>query len=78
MGHEPAGDRMEDFIEDLIPNLLRAGQVDKGQGKPFPQHRQMTRPKDPKSHLSHSMNFGLDQFRVVVGAGAVGTGDKDH
>src|SRR5262249_26534972 len=69
---------VEDLVEHRIADRPGAGVLEQWQGEPFAQYRQMAAAKDLQRHVLHGIDVLLDQYWIVVGAGAIGARHHDH
>ena len=69
---------MEDLVEDRVADAGRARVLDQRQREPFAHDGQVAAAKELQRRLGHRVDVALDQDGVVVGAGAVRTGDEDQ
>ena len=72
------GDGMEDFIEGLVPNLFGACEINERKRQPLAEHGNVPGTEDWQRLRLHLFEIFLDQDRIVIRAGAVGTGNQDH
>jgi hypothetical protein len=76
--HQLPRDGVKDRVKDVVADALRTGQLDQRQRKPFAHDGQMSRAKHLQRYLGHGTHIGSNQGRIVVGAGSIWPGDKNH
>ena len=77
-GDEAVGDGVEDFVVDGVAGVLGAGFAKQGQGQPFADERDVAGAVEREGYGLEVAQVLGHFFRVVIGAGAIGSGDQDH
>ena len=65
-------------LKIAIADAGRSRVLDQRQREPFAHHGQVAAAEELQRRLRHRVDVALDQDGVVVGAGAIGSGDEDH
>jgi hypothetical protein len=77
-GDEAVGDGIEDFVVDGIAGVFGACFAKEREGEPFADERDVAGAVEGQSYGLQAAKVFLHESWVVVGAGAVGSGDEDH
>src|SRR5437899_12034643 len=69
---------MKYFVESLVADLPRPGQLNEREGQPLTQNWDVASPEDGQRIGLHFLNIPPDQDRIVIRTRTVWTGNQDH